>query len=237
MKPILSLIIVALLLLSASCREKEPVVIVMEDAVTDYDGNKYDAVQIGKQVWMKENLRTTHYADGRPVDTSFYKPHLGHENEVERYGYVYHAHAALEETTLENGDPSGIQGLCPDGWHLPSRYEWVILSRYVSQYESDVVGALTWEAARLADTSDLHEHTELNSFAFSAQPVQPCYSFMQDGTMSIFWTSNAVEETTNGSTYRVKYRVLLDYYRKTQMNFERIYYNSSGDASVRCVRD
>ena len=32
--------------------------------VTDYDGNVYNTVTIGSQVWMKENLKTTHYANG-----------------------------------------------------------------------------------------------------------------------------------------------------------------------------
>ena len=64
MKHILFTFFVVLLLTSVSCRKKEPLVIVLESAITDYDGNTYNAVQIGDQCWMKENLRTTHYADG-----------------------------------------------------------------------------------------------------------------------------------------------------------------------------
>jgi hypothetical protein len=40
---------------------------VIKNAATDYDGNIYDAVVIGKQVWMQSNLRTTHYADGTEI--------------------------------------------------------------------------------------------------------------------------------------------------------------------------
>ena len=40
---------------------------VLPNAVTDMDGNSYSAVKIGEQVWMKENLRTTKYADGTPI--------------------------------------------------------------------------------------------------------------------------------------------------------------------------
>ena len=40
------------------------------DAVTDVDGNHYDAVRIGDQVWMKQYLRTTRYADGTEIPQS-----------------------------------------------------------------------------------------------------------------------------------------------------------------------
>ena len=42
-------------------------------AVIDYDGNLYHAVTIGDQVWLRENLRTTHYANGDPI------PNVGSE--------------------------------------------------------------------------------------------------------------------------------------------------------------
>jgi uncharacterized protein (TIGR02145 family) len=35
--------------------------------VLDYDGYLYNTVKIGTQVWMKSNLRTTHWADGTPI--------------------------------------------------------------------------------------------------------------------------------------------------------------------------
>ena len=38
--------------------------VIIPNAVTDYDGNSYDAVRIGEQVWMASNLRTTHYLKG-----------------------------------------------------------------------------------------------------------------------------------------------------------------------------
>jgi uncharacterized protein (TIGR02145 family) len=90
--------------------------------VTDFDGNVYDVVRIGTQTWMAENLRSIHYADGTTIDGVF--AYNDNPASVEPYGRLYTWPAARRGSTSSNANPSGIQGACPDGYHLPSRVEW-----------------------------------------------------------------------------------------------------------------
>ena len=118
------------------------------DTVTDYDGNIYHTVQIGNQCWMRENLRTTHYADGTEIPagnttsntTAYRYPPHGHESEVTIYGYLYNWIAVMKGDSASNLNPSGVQGICPNGWHVPSQTEWEQLQSYVGSQGQYVCG-------------------------------------------------------------------------------------------------
>ncbi|MBK6823654.1 MAG: hypothetical protein IPG87_11890 [Saprospiraceae bacterium] len=58
--------------------------------VTDFEGNIYDTVVIGKQTWLKQNLRSKYYSDGVPIPQEYYLPTKGIDSLVKRYGYLYH---------------------------------------------------------------------------------------------------------------------------------------------------
>lgn len=106
--------------------------------LVDYDGNTYNTVQIGEQCWMKENLKTTTYADGTGISkgstisttTAFYYYPNNNSSNKEMYGLLYNWKAATKGLGSA-GIPSGIQGVCPKGWHVPSDAEWTQLSDYV----------------------------------------------------------------------------------------------------------
>ena len=117
---------------------------IIPDAVTDYDGNTYDAVRIGEQVWMASNLRTTHYADGTEItfstevsDSIALYYYVDNGRELADYGYWYNWRAVMRNSPATNAIPSGVQGICPRGWHVPSNAEWGQLTDYLrsqSQY-------------------------------------------------------------------------------------------------------
>ncbi|MBQ1653060.1 MAG: hypothetical protein II060_04665, partial [Bacteroidales bacterium] len=90
------------------------------------DNTDYKTIKIGDQTWMAENLR---YAGDLSIgnDTSStvayrYYPN-GDESNVETYGYLYNWKAAMNGENSSDANPSGVQGICPDGWHLPSNAE------------------------------------------------------------------------------------------------------------------
>ncbi len=108
--------------------------------VTDFDGNTYATVQIGEQCWMKENLRTTHYADGTSISHGntesfdvgyWYYPDDNSSNKA-TYGLLYNWKAVMRDSSSSSSNPSGVQGICPKGWHVPSYAEWTQLTDYVS---------------------------------------------------------------------------------------------------------
>lgn len=128
------LTIMALLSLITSCtRENVRDGRVIRNAVTDIDGNHYDAVKIGDQVWMQSNLRTTRFRDGSAIreigenDPLFYEPNYTKPTPRQAPTYdeithgLYYNWVAMDDT----------RGLCPKGWHVPSAAEWDKLAMYV----------------------------------------------------------------------------------------------------------
>ncbi len=112
------------------------------------DGNVYKIVEIGTQVWMAENLKYLPEVVG-PATGSSTSPHyyvFGYSgNDVVEakasqiysiYGVLYNWSAAVGSQGSSKG--SNVQGVCPDGWHLPDDYEWEQLIDYLGG--KDVAG-------------------------------------------------------------------------------------------------
>jgi uncharacterized protein (TIGR02145 family) len=100
--------------------------------ISDLDGNIYNTVSIGNQIWMASNLSTSRYRNGAYIPyilnsnqwaaikspaLSFYN----HDNSYEtNYGKQYNWYAVTD-----------TQGLCPVGWHIPTNSEWTVLSDFL----------------------------------------------------------------------------------------------------------
>ena len=104
--------------------------------VTDIEGNYYHTVQLGPKCWLSENIRSIYYADGERIPTSTYfsssSPLYYQSGGGSEYGLLYNWPAVMRGAASSDANPSGVQGICPDGWHVPSRSEWEQMKNYVS---------------------------------------------------------------------------------------------------------
>ncbi|RLD31989.1 MAG: hypothetical protein DRI88_09890 [Bacteroidetes bacterium] len=128
--------------------------------VTDYDGNTYETVTIGSQTWLKQNLRSLHYADGTPIDSVW--AYNNNESNVATWGRLYNWNAAMHGASSSNGNPSGVQGACPDGWHLPSKAEFEELVGFVG-------GGVGWKLKETGSTYWEEPNSNTNETGFSAR--------------------------------------------------------------------
>jgi hypothetical protein len=99
---------------------------------SDADSNHYAIVQIGAQVWLAENLKTTKYRDGSDIPnvtdsaawsiliTGAYCNFHNDPAEGETYGHLYNYYAVDDSRKM-----------CPAGWHVPSTGEWNILEKFL----------------------------------------------------------------------------------------------------------
>ena len=144
------------------------------NGVTDIDSNHYRTVIIGQQEWMAEHLKTTHYPNGNPIslvvgndnwtnltsDNDAYCWYYDNVYYKDTYGALYNRVAALGNSIIgSNTNPSGIQGVCPDGWHLPSQEEWIELSDElgggnIAKMKMKEIGTTHWDDPNVGATNE-----------------------------------------------------------------------------------
>ena len=219
--------------------------------VTDVQGNVYNTVQIGSQCWMRENLRVTMFADSTPIapgapystpEPNYYDDSTSIIPLVER-GYLYDWAAAMYEAASSYAVPSGVQGVCPNGWHLPSTAEWEILLGYVrDQSEYNCNGNPTFTAKAVASPSWWNGFNEdccpgnqgffpNNTSGFCAVPAGTLrvYGYDDVGLYAQFWSSSENESYSSAAYYYGLDNDSQVVARSTTAKDRR--------ASVRCLRD
>ncbi len=189
--------------------------------VTDFDGHVYQTVKLGSQCWMSENLRTTHFADGTPLSLGtatsetekyYYYPNGKIEN-AETYGLLYSWNTILRGAKPTEEVPSGVQGICPTGWHLPSNFEWMGLEDYLGYKDeyrcgTDVNNVAKSMASREGWQIDASEQVPLCSIAdqldknnTSGMNVLPAGNFFMTfdgfGVDAGFWTASDGSDVTS----------------------------------------
>lgn len=231
---LLFILVVLFMLVLVDCTKKSPTQVDM-NTVTDIDGNTYQTITIGNQVWMAENLKVTHYRDGTSINkvtiasewanllSGAYCAYENNDTNAVAYGYLYNWYAISDEHNIS-----------PIGWHVPTDEEWKELEMYLGMSRSEADGTAwrgTDEGNKLKDigTSPWLTHA-IDDSGFAALPGGSRYFngiFYFMGSVGTFWTATA------HSTYGA-------WFRKLDSNHSEIYrlnYSLDFGFSVRLVKD
>ena len=171
--------------------------------VTDIDGNVYETVILGEQLWMAENLKTTHYQNGddipHVIDTSDWDAlstgaYCEYENNPinsDIYGRLYNWY------TIDDS-----RGVCPEGFHVPSDDEIKQLEMFLGMSQQEANGVSfrgTDEGSQLAGRADLWNDGDLennpafDSAGFVAIPggarIGGNINFIDMGIWGDYWSS------------------------------------------------
>lgn len=195
------------------------------EQISDIDGNVYNIVNIGAQVWMKENLKTTKYKDGTAIPlvtnntewSALATPaYCWYNNDEATYKAVYGA--------LYNWHTVNTGKLCPTGWHVPTDAEWTTLTTYL--------GGESVAGGKLKETGTIHWTTPntgaTNESGFTALPGG--YRELDGSFKTINYNGNWWS-STEASTSHVWYRGL---YETTTV---RSSHAKGVGFSVRCIKD
>jgi uncharacterized protein (TIGR02145 family) len=212
-----------------------------DNTCMDIDGNVYETIQIGDQLWMAENLKVNHYNDGSEIPT-------GYSNS--EWGWLDMGAYAVYDDDPSNADVYGNlynwfavdddRGLCMDGWHVPSDEEFMELEMYLGMSESEA-NSMGWrgtnEGSKLAGNSDLwnsgdlENDSEFGMSGFSAFPAgyrsSNSGTYYSMGSLGYFWSSS--EANSNTAWRRLLYYNYSNVFRYTdskQLGF-----------SIRCLKD
>ena len=228
-----------------------------------YDGEHYNIVTLKDgNTWMAETLRYVPKGkkpSGDPTDKSgvWYPaanaaPAAGDASLISTRGLLYNAATAfgVKEITDENASTlEGTQGICPDGWHIPTVTEMVNLVGKCSNSSLDNLSAPYYEATQTGGSIDALDTDGFNwvcagivniasptgSPMYSATPTPAGVDPVIYGAMSYVWGSTFYQK--NSSTGNMQFYSFMSTWNA---NFKRVtvaYGNFLSGYSVRCVKD
>lgn len=210
--------------------------------VADIDGNIYQYLTIGNQIWMTENLRTTKYRNGDPIPAGLndetwagttsgaYAIYGNDDTNDNEFGKLYNWYAVTDS-----------RHICPTGWHEPVDEEWKTLETYMINNGygfggsgNDIAKSMSatsgWVESSIAGSVG-NDQSSNNSIGFSALPGglrHPNGYFDFIDYIGLWWTSSNVDP---GST------ALSRYLQHDSVGLTTAQYDKHKGLSVRCIKD
>jgi len=171
------------------------------EGVEDTDGNCYETIQIGDQLWMAENLKVTHYNDGSEIPTGYSNSEWGwldmgaytvyDDDPVnsEIYGNLYNYYAVDDS-----------RGICPPNYHIPTDDEWYVILEYLGGDSGEnwiIAGGKMKDVGTIEDGDGMWyapNEGANNESDFTAIPAGFRLNngqYYESGYYSIYWSSTA----------------------------------------------
>jgi uncharacterized protein (TIGR02145 family) len=180
------------------------------------DNQVYKTVVIGTQTWMAENLNfDTLNGTGSWCYSSV-------TNRCSIYGRLYDWNTVMAGSASSSATPSGVHGICPTGWHVPSSAEWNVLTDYV--------GGANTAGTKLKANSNLWSINKgTDDYGFSALPGGGCdgSDYYGVGYYGCWWSATAYAYSStlaDGWYMGYNYTKVYSYYDDESYGF-----------SLRCV--
>ena len=173
-----------------------------EGTVTDIDGNNYNVIKIGDQIWMKQNLKTGKLNDGTIIPYVT-EPADWINNGIQQQPAQCVGYNNLEDILpgygrLYNWYAVSTGKLCPTGWHIPTDSEWTTLTNYLGNNAGGKLkekGTSYWRSPNVGAT---------NESGFTARPggvrIAGDIDFIFFTTAGFWWT--ATEKDTSIAFHR-----------------------------------
>lgn len=158
------------------------------------DGQVYRSVKIGNQVWMAENLNYRNATGAKDTVGVCYN---NRADSCTKYGRLYTWAVVMNGARSSTTSPSGEQGLCPTGWHVPSNAEWATMQTYVEPTN-------TTDGTKLKSTSGwLNFGNGMDIYGFCALPggYFGGTSFFSVGSYGLWWSATEDDASHAWSRY------------------------------------
>lgn len=189
-------------------------------SVTDSAGKTYRTVKIGSQTWMAENLG---YAGSGNTVGKCYNDEV---DSCAKNGRLYTWAEVMQGAVSSPSSPSGVQGICPSGWHVPSDAEWTTMQTFVDSPNTSTGRQLKsmsgWGVATSSSGTDLH--------GFRALPAgwSTGTNFANAGNSCRWWSATEATPTT---------KALLRHIEAGDWILTRTTADKTYRSSLRCVKD
>ena len=193
------------------------------EILDERDGQVYKTTQIGDQIWMAQNLN---------LETENSRCYNNDSNLCNKYGRLYEWMETVNkqwsecDRTTSCSLPPIVQGICPVGWHVPTKEEFEVLIKFAGDFSS---------GQNLKTTEGWNEiSTGYDTYCFSALPAgehecgYPCH-YEGEKEVALFWTSTENHKTN------VYYMFMKDSYGDASLSDNPK--NTGWLLSVRCLKD